>query len=231
MSDISSRSSLNERRVEMGFSVGLLTPIQGLSLLAAVALFLSFLSPEEVRGWSALLPFVRHSFFPKVLVVLLGIAGLQLGNLERRWIVPHATARARTIRLLFLTLFITSTFMPFLILSAAEDGVTGAHAAVTAFYLWALTLTFAGAGYAVAGIARTEGTNIILRYGIFLLALLGLHIFLPWCSPMITVSYLWNKGRLGIGFWTVVGLDLFIVGWWCWRFSTVHYERFGFTEG
>ena len=211
--------------------MGLLTPIQGLSLLAAVALFLSLLSPGEVKGWNALLPFVQHSFLPKVLAVLLGIMGLQLGNIERRWIVPGSTRRARAARLLLLSLFITSVFVPFLILSAAEDGVNAVGAATTATYLWALALAFTGAGYAAAGIARSEGTNLLLRYGIFLGVVIGLHLFLPWCSPLITVSYLWNTGRLGIGFWTVVGLDLFIVGWWCWKFSTVRYERFGFTEG
>lgn len=231
MSGTGSRSFWSERRAKMGFSVGLLTSIQGLSLLAAVALFLSFLSPGEVKGWSALLPFVQHSFLPRVLAVLLGIMGLQLGNLERRWTVPHFSHRARAARLLILTLFITSVFTPFLILSAAEDGVEAVSAVATAFYLWALALAFAGAGYAVAGIARTEGTNLLLRYGILLVVILGSHIFLPWCSPLITVSYLWNTGRLGIGFWSVVGLDLFVVGWWCWKFSTVRYERFGFTEG
>ncbi len=230
MSGTNSPSFWSGRRIRFGFSSGLLTPIQGLSLLAAIALFLSFLSPGEVRGWDTLLPFVQRSFFPKVLVILLGIAGLQLGNAERRWIIPHATPRTRAIRLLFLTLFLASIFMPFLILSAAKDGASAVGAAAAAFYLWGITIAFTGAGYAAAGLAQSDGANLLLRFGFFFTAVLILHIFLPWCSPLITVSYVWNTGRLGIGFWSVVGLDLSIVGWWCWKFSTVRYERFGFTE-
>lgn len=231
MSGTGSPSFWSERRIKYGFSAGLLTPIQGLSLLAAVSLFLSFLSPGEVRGWNALLPFVQHSFFPKVLVIILGIMGLQLGNAERRWIIPDVTARFRAIRMVLLTLFVTSVFMPFLALSAAEDEVGAAGAAAAALYLWATTIAFSGAGYAVAGVARSDGTNLLLRFGIFTAAVLVLQLFLPWCSPLIAVSYAWNTGRFGNGFWPVVGLDLFVVGWWSWRFSTVRYERFGFTEG
>jgi hypothetical protein len=210
----------------LSFSETLATSLQGLSLLAAVMLFVSLLSPGTVKGWEMLLPFVQRSFFPKVLVVLCGIAGLQLGHIERRWVVPGGSPRRRTGRILLLALLCTSAFLPFLPVSASDDGASPLGVVVTAFYLFLVVILFTGVGYWTAGWIKSEGLGILMRYGILILANVLPLLFFPWLSPLEAVSYAWNRGHFGMGAWTLVGTGCVIVGWWTWRFSSVSFEEF-----
>ncbi len=231
MSGIASRYTSSGERRGRGFSEALASSLQGLCALAAVMLFVSLLSPGTVAGWEALLPFVRRSFFPKVVAVLCGIAGLQLGHLERRWIIPGAPSRARAARLVGLALLSTSAFLPFLIVSAADDGVPPLSVPVTALCLLSVVVLFAGAGYWAAGHIASEGLNILARYGILVLANILPLPLLPWLSPLEAVSYTWDHARFGAGAWALSGVGCVIVGWWMWRFSSVSSEGFSVGDG
>jgi len=216
-------TSSGDRRGE-GFSEALATSLQGLCVIAAVMLFVSLLAPGTVAGWESLLPFVRRSFFPKVVAVLCGIAGLQLGYLERRWIVPGAPPRARALRTVLLALLCTSAFLPFLIVSAADDGIPPLGVPAAAFCLLLVVVVFAGAGYWIAGRIGSEGPGILARYGILVLVNVLPLPFVPWLSPLEAVSYAWDHARCGPGTWAFLGAGCVIVGWWTWRYAAVGSE-------
>jgi len=182
----------------------LVTPYQGFLILGTGGLLAALLWPDLQT---------RRTLFLQILAVLQGILALQVGEAEHGY--GPVPPRLRLARLAFFNLLAVFLALPLVLVYRVETGASWSGFLLATLFFGAHGFVWMGVGHGLAGLVRSDGVRFVLKYGGFILALLG-PLFLAWPASALTIlPALWaGKAEGWPGFFGYLGLSGVSLGLW-----------------